>query len=140
MIKATNKSGIVMLDLMVTIVVIVALASIVIYQGFGSMDRMHEAKFKTELSNCYAEFEEFVENKITNIDLEEFERESLVANENSLNYNTKKSQGGNIKTIIPDMPSIFEGKLEVQSGELVMKNLNEDQARWAQELEIRVIN
>ena len=138
--KMREKSGITLITLVVTIIVLLILAGVTIGTLFGEngiITRANESAISTELAGYKEELDLYkIEkyNEDTN-----FVEETLTAGKTDLNYNTKPNdETGNIKTIIKNISDEYFEKLEVIKGELLINTQDRNEIRIAQSLGIQV--
>ena len=155
-IRESELSGITLLALVVTIIVLLILAGVTIStinSNNGVLTQAKKATITSDLSKYKEEVElykaskqiEGTEKKIA--DGKRFEATSLNASylENSLVYNTKEnSENGDITTIIPDLKKDYHdgkrdnGEISVTNGQMVFKSTNDELYKIAQDLGIEV--
>ena len=145
-LNESELSGITLLALVVTIIVLLILAGVTISainSNNGVLTQAKRATITSDLSKYKEEVElykaskqlESTENK-NGTNGNRFEATSLNASylENSLVYNTKgDSQNGDITTIIPDLKKDYHdgkrdnGEISVTNGQMVFKSTNDEQ-------------
>ena len=64
----------------------------------------------------------------------EFKEESVWASKNSLTYNTKTEENGNIEDILPSISKSLKDKIEIVKGKLLIKTQNKREVEWAKEI------
>ena len=136
-----QKSGITLIALVVTIVVLLILSGITISMVFGQdgiITSANKAKMMTELSKYKEELEMFKLSK--SLENPEFSEESITAGETSLVYNTQEQgSSGSIYDVITSLrDSSFAGKMEIIKGKLLINSQNMTEIRVAQQLGIEV--
>ncbi len=91
----------------------------------------------TELSTYIEELELFKSNEL--LKNTNFNDESLFAGQNSLSFNTKAEDAGNIYDVLPSLKgSKYDDELEIIKGELSLKTQNRSEIEVAQSLGIDV--
>ena len=138
--KKNKVSGITLIALVVTIVVLLILAGVSISMltgDNGTLNKAAEAKIRVELSGYKEELDLY---KITKTSENmNFLDGSLTAGKTNLFYNTQKSgETGNIKTIIPDLSDTYFNQMEIIKGELLLNTKDVALIRIAQSLNIKV--
>lgn len=133
-----KEEGITLVALIITIVVLVILVAVTIKNTMDSnlIETAEEATIRTTFSQIAEEYEMYVASRIME-DIR-FDKNTLNAYENSLNYNTKKEEGGNIETIFSKE---LKGKLtnfEVTKGNLMYRSTDERLIKIAEECGILV--
>lgn len=138
----TNKNGITIIALVITIIVLLILAGVTISTLIGDsgiITRANEAALSTELSKYKEQLELYKANKY--IQNNNFIEETLTAGKENLSYNTQEQEEvgkGNIKTIIQDISDEYLEKLEVIKGELLINTQDRSEIKVAQSLGIQV--
>lgn len=136
-----NNKGITLIALVVTIVVLLILATVSVQLLVGEngvITKAKEASFKTELSKIDEEFNLYLTSKkLKNM---EFEPETLNAYETMLSYNTitDEEKSGNIYTVLKTSKREEVAKMEITKGELLYTAKNAREAKWAQDLGIKI--
>ena len=138
--KKNKVSGITLIALVVTIVVLLILAGVSISMltgDNGTLNKAAEAKIRVELSGYKEELDLY---KITKTSENmNFLDGSLTAGKTNLFYNTQKSgETGNIKTIIPDLSDTYFNQMEIIKGELLLNTKDVALIKIAQSLNIKV--
>ena len=138
--KKNKVSGITLIALVVTIIVLLILAGVSIMMLTGDngiLSRAAKTKIMTELSGYKEELDLYKITKTSeNIN---FLEGSLTAGKTNLFYNTQKSgETGNIKTIIPDLSDAYFNQMEIIKGELLLNTKDVDLIKIAQSLNIKV--
>ena len=138
--KTKENSGITLVSLVVTIIVLLILTGITISmlsQGDGIINKAVDAKTLTELGKLKEELELFkLDQKAKN---ENFYEESLTAGKNSLFYNTKTDDNEkNIKNVLTTISDKYIDNLEIIKGELLLNTQDKRLIRLAQSLNIKV--
>jgi len=140
--KNKGESGITLIALIVTVIVLLILAGVSIAMltgNSGILTQSMKAKISTELSSYKEELELFkIEQKSKN---DSFLEESLTAGKNNLFYNTQdqEEQGkGTIKDIIKNISDEYLEKLEIIKGELLINTKDNAEIKVAKELGIEV--
>ena len=154
--RTKEKSGITLLALVVTIIVLLILAGVTISainSNNGVLTQAKRATITSDLSKYKEEVELYKASKQMEgtekktADGKRFEVTSLNASylENSLVYNTKEnSENGDITTIIPDLKKDYHdgkrdnGEISVTNGQMVFKSTNDELYKIAQDLGIEV--
>ena len=135
-----NKTGITLVALVVTIIVLLILAGITISLLFGdngAITRAQESAFKTEIAKVNEKFNMYLNTKkMENL---EFQKGTLNAGETSLLYNTKpETEQGSIYTVLAGLKKDIVKDFEIIKGELFYFNQNERQMKWAEEMGMKV--
>ncbi len=133
-----ESKGITLISLVVTIIVLVILSGVVITNAIsGNIEKARQVSVQNDLKT----FEEKVQIYKTNKEIkdgDEFEGESLYADENDLKYNTKsEEEKGNIYTIIPEAEEKYKGKIFIEKGVMVFDSTDEKENKWAKEVGIQ---
>ena len=143
MIKEQSKkeTGISLLALIITIIVLIILASVTYNLTLGQngiITKAYEAKYLTELAQYKEELELFKAEKL--LENNNFEGESLTSAYNSLIYNTQpEGETGTIYDVIKSLEGgTFDGKMEIIKGELLLNSQDMTEIRMAQKLDIQV--
>ena len=133
--------GITLLALVITIIVLIILSVVTYNLTFGEsgiITRANEAKYMTILAQFKDEVELFKAEKL--LKNPDFNANSLTAGYNELNYEPQpEGETGTIYDVIPSLQgSIFDGKMEVIKGELLLNSTEMSEIRVAQTLGIQV--
>lgn len=138
----TKEKGITLIALVVTIIVLVIVAGVSINLVLGDNGIIAKAKetaYITKFTIYKEELELFKASKLLeNTNQNQFYVTTLTAGKNSLSYNTKKDDGGNIKTILPDLEDSYIDNFEVIKGNLLFKSQDEKLLRIAQKAGIEI--
>ena len=141
--SANNEkdAGITLLALVITIIVLIILSVVTYSLTFGEsgiITRANEAKYMTILAQFKDEVELFKAEKL--LKNPDFNANSLTAGYNELNYEPQpEGETGTIYDVIPSLQgSIFDGKMEVIKGELLLNSTEMSEIRVAQTLGIQV--
>ena len=137
--KIKTTKGITLIALVITIIILLILAGItlnVLWEEEGVINQAEKAKIINELATYKEQLDMFVKEKI--IEDQTYEEESLTAGKTELQYNTKKEEGGNIKTVIPGISNEYLEKLEIIKGELLINTKNKREIEIAQSMGIEV--
>ena len=138
--KGLNSKGITLIALIITIVILIILATVgisFVFGGNGLITRADQAALSAELSTYKEQLELYKTNKYMEND--EFVAETLTAGKVNLTYNTKtEGEEGNIKTVIPSISDEYIERLEVIKGELLLTSQNMTEIKIAQALGIEV--
>lgn len=141
-IKNTKEkiSGITLIALVVTIILLLILAGVSInsiISSNGIMVQSNRVKIMTELGNYKESLNLYIlSKKMENVN---FSHDSLTAGKCNLFYNTKPNgESGNIKTIIPDINSYYLEKIEIVKGELLLYTTDEETIDLATSLDIKI--
>ena len=140
-IKNNRKmAGITLLALVLTIVVLIILATVSINMLFGENGLVTSANMAVKMS----EFSTFLEEKnmfdankkAENV---EYMQESLNAGKTVLSYNTQGSEAtdGNIQIVIPSMGDEYLNKFEIINGELIVNTADSTEIEVARALGIQ---
>lgn len=133
-----NKRGISLIVLIITIIVMIILASVIVmsFSNSNPVGRAKEARFKSDLSGFKDEFLATCSDK--GMSDEDFVKEDI--NIDSGNYTT-------IKEYIPDITEQYAKKLLIKNGNLLYigddtidsfeANYNKDEEGWAKEIGIK---
>ena len=140
---AKQASGITLIALVVTIVVLLILASVSISTVLGNngiIPRANEAKVKTDLANIQEEFRMYVMDKTA--ENGDFSAGTLAAGsgENTLYYNTKPdSETGSIRDILKSSTAQkYLENFEIIKGDLIYASQNAKELEWAQEVGLAI--
>ena len=154
--RTKEKSGITLLALVVTIIVLLILSGVTISainSNNGVLTQTKRATITSDLSKYKEEVELYKASKQMEgtgkktADGKRFEATSLNANyqEKSLVYNTQDgNETGDITTIIPDLKKDYHdgkrdnGEISVTNGQMVFKSTNDELYKIAQDLGIEV--
>ena len=138
----TKENGITLIALVITIIILIILAGVsinLILGENGLIEKAKETAIITTFTNYKEELELFKTNKLLeNTENEQFYETTLTAGKNSLNYNTKKDNIGNIKSIIPDLLDDYIDNFEVIKGNLLFKSQNKKMLEIAQKAGIEI--
>ncbi len=137
--KIKNAKGITLIALVITIIILLILAGIilnVLWGEGGIINQAEKAKIINELATYKEQLDMFVKEKT--IEDQTYEEESLTAGKTELQYNTKKEEGGNIKTVIPGISNEYLEKLEIIKGELLINTKDKREIEIAQSMGIEV--
>lgn len=140
--RLENRKAITLIALVVTVVVLLILASVSIAMLTGNngiLTQAQRAKISTELASYKEELELFKIEQISKND--SFLEESLTAGKNNLFYNTQISeeQGkGTIRDVITNISDEYFEKLEIIKGELLINTKDDTEIKVAKELGIEV--
>ena len=136
-----KDAGITLLALVITIIVLIILSVVTYSLTFGEsgiITRANEAKYMTILAQFKDEVELFKAEKL--LENPDFNANSLTAGYSELNYEPQpEGETGTIYDVIPSLQgSIFDGKMEIIKGELLLNSTEMDEIRVAQTLGIEV--
>ncbi len=137
--KIKTTKGITLITLVITITILLILAGItlnVLWGEGGIINQAEKAKITNELATYKEQLDMFVKEKT--IEDQTYEEESLTAGKTELQYNTKKEEGGNIKTVIPGISNEYLEKLEIIKGELLINTKDKREIEIAQSMGIEV--
>lgn len=138
--KMTEENGITLLALVISIVVLMILATVSINALFGAdglIEQASRAKLTTEFT-IFIEEKKTYDSKKTYED-SEYLGESLTAGQTTLIYNTQgEDTDGNIQSVIPSMNDDYAGKFEIIKGELLLWASSELEYEVATSLGIKV--
>ncbi len=133
-----ENSGITLVALTITIIVLIILSGVSVAMLVGEnglITRARESKFKTELSELKEELEEFKLSKI--MENKNFQESSLTSGVGLLKYNTKKQdEQGDIENILTSIKEQQKEKIEIIKGKMYYKTDNEQEIKWLQDLGI----
>lgn len=135
-----ENKGITLIALVVTIIVLLILSGTVISMITGNdgiLTQAQETKFKSELSSLKDEYMLFINNKKLEAPTQ-FKEESVWASKNSLTYNTKTEENGNIEDILPSISKSLLDKIEIVKGKLLIKTQSEREIEWAEEIGVGI--
>lgn len=131
-----NEIGITLVSLVITIVVLLVLASISIGALWGEngvIKKAQEADFKTKVAQAIEQFDIYLDQK--KMQNRKFQQGTLNAGETTLFYNTQKDdETGNIYTVLSGIEKDFVKNFEIIKGELFYFTQNEKEKQWALEL------
>ena len=120
-VKTQSEKAITLIALAVTIIVLLILAGVAISLSVGNNGIISRGEVSSE-GNKLASYKEKLEmykaEKL--IEDKNFIEETLSAGKNTLEYNTKKEDGGTILTIIPELDERYIDKLEIIKGQLFL--------------------
>ena len=138
-LSASQDTGITLVALVITIVILIILSTVTINALIGEnglITNAQMATLMTEFSIYKEEMETFsATKKLENMD---YSRESLNAGSTSLTYDTKEEVGGNIQTVIPSLDNKYVDKFEIIKGELLLNTTDGDEMQVAMRLGIEV--
>ena len=138
-LSASQDTGITLVALVITIVILIILSTVTINALIGEnglITNAQTATMMTEFSIYKEEMETFsATKKLENMD---YSRESLNAGSTSLTYDTKEEVGGNIQTVIPSLDNKYVDKFEIIKGELLLNTTDGDEMQVAMRLGIEV--
>ena len=127
-----NEKAITLIALAVTIIALLILAGVAISLSIGNNGVVSRGQVSTE-GNKLASYKEKVEmykaEKL--MEDEKFIEETLSAGKNTLEYNTKKEDGGTILNIIPELDEKYIDKLEIIKGELFLTSTDKKEVQAA---------
>ena len=139
-VNKKNNRGVTLIALVVTIIVLFILAGISLSTLTGEngiIKNAQKAEKTTKLSGYQEQVKLYIQNK--QIENSNFNKQSLMAGKDYLNYNTKnETEKGNIKTIIPTITNEYLEKLEIVKGELLINTKNKTEIEIAQTVGIEV--
>lgn len=137
--KKRVEKGITLIALVITIIVLLILASVtisVLWGENGMITKAQEANFKTEIAKIDERFKIYLGEK--KLQDQEFEKGTLNAGETSLFYNTKKeSETGSIYTVLSGMEKKIVKDFEIIKGEMFYFTQNKKEAQWALEMGLK---
>ena len=142
MVQNSNNKGITLVALVITMVILIILATVTINFTFGDdgiITKANQAKYMAELSTFQEELGLYKANK--QISEEGFNVESLTAGEESLSYTTSEGlvTEGTIYDVITSLiGSSFAGKMEIRKGELLINSQDIEEIKIAQSMGIKV--
>ena len=142
MVQNSNNKGITLVALVITMVILIILATVTINFTFGDdgiITKANQAKYMAELSTFQEELGLYKANK--QISEEGFNVESLTAGEESLSYTTSEGlvTEGTIYDVITSLiGSSFAGKMEIIKGELLINSQDIEEIKIAQSMGIKV--
>ncbi len=133
-----KMSGITLLALVITIVVLIILATVSINMLFGENGLVTSANMATLMSefSTYIEEKEMFDASKKLEDLN-YDEETLNASKGSLAYDEQVREG-NITTVIPSMKDGYLDKFEIIKGELYVNTADDLEIRVAQALGLNV--
>ena len=139
--EVKNNRGITLLACVITVTVLIILAVVTYNLTFGNsgiITRANESKYMTILAQFKDEVELFKAEKL--LENPDFNANSLTAGYSELNYEPQpEGETGTIYDVIPSLQgSIFDGKIEIIKGELLLNSTEMDEIRVAQTLGIQV--
>ncbi len=148
-----KKEGISILVLIITIIVMIILASAVILSitGNNPISRANETKVKTDLTALKDEYNNFYSSALfDNVSNTKgyYTDKMNITKEGNIIYKGKVVNEGENNSLASIMPSIvgteYEGKVFVADGKIYIDNrdnfLSEEQQEWAKEVGINVLN
>lgn len=136
----SNQTGITLIALVITIIVLLILAGVSIGMLTGDngiITNAQESKISTELAEYKEQLELYIAGKkIQNIN---FDQETLFAGQYNLKYNTQENgETGTIKTIFPNMKSNYTEKIQIKKGKIVLDTKDKKEIKVAIGLGIEV--
>ena len=136
--KKRKNAGITLLALVLTIVVLIILATVSINMLFGENGLVTSANMATLMSefSTYIEEKEMFDASKKLEDLN-YDEETLNASKGSLAYDEQVREG-NITTVIPSMKDGYLDKFEIIKGELYVNTADDLEIRVAQALGLNV--
>jgi hypothetical protein len=139
-----NKTkGISLIILVITIIVIVILTGAVILSlsNNNPINSASESVFKNDLKAFESDLSMYISEKYTST-VGSYNPGSLKADDLTAEYNGVIIPGVTIKNIIPVLAnsSKYNGQLEIVSGKLVYKGTGITNKRWAEEVNLEVVN
>ena len=136
--KRENTKGITLLALVITIVVLIVLATVSINMLFGENGLVTSANMATLMSefSTYIEEKEMFDASKKLEDLN-YDEETLNASKGSLAYDEQVREG-NITIVIPSMKDGYLDKFEIIKGELYVNTADDLEIRVAQALGLNV--
>ncbi len=138
-----RRKGISLIVLVITILVMIILAGVVIVslQKNNPIEKAKEARFKQDMISFADEYSMYLTNKIA--EDSNFNSRTLYASENSMIYANKPNTAYE-KTIFDIIPTLKSSKyktnLEIMQGELFYKGNNKKEAKWLQEIGMKINN
>ena len=131
-----KEKGITLIALVITIIVLLILSGVVILSIVnGPIKKAQKAAVQTELKAIEEKIELYKTSKVMESD--DFDVNSLYADENELRYNTKsEEETGNIYTIVPEAEKKYKGKIYIEKGEMVFNSEDTDELKWAEDIGI----
>lgn len=136
--KTNNNTGITLIALVITIIVLLILAgvSIAILAGQnGILTQAQKAKMTTELSSYKEQLELYKTEKLS--ENREFLENTLTVGKENLKYNTQpEGETGNIKTVIPNIKDEYIDKIEIIKGALLINTQDSNEVEIAKSLGI----
>ncbi len=133
-----KNKGISLIVLVITIIVMIILATSIILSlnGSGVIDRANEGKFKNDLKVAQQELQSYKAERMLEGN---FNEETLFADLTQLEYNDQKKTG-NIKTVMPSMSDVLSGKIRVIAGSIQFIGSDDNQMNWAEQVGIYATN
>ena len=120
MVCQNNKSeklGISLISLVITIVILIILAGISIYSSTKLIDEAGHSKTRVEFEKYKEDLRIYKDQKLA--ESVNFDEETLFADKESLTYNTMKTgESGTIRTIIKDVKDNYVSIITISSGDL----------------------
>ena len=138
---AKRQTGITLIALVVTIVVLLILAGVSISTVLGNngiIPKANEAKFKTDLASIQEEFTLYVTDKT--VENSDFLAGTLNASSDLLTYNTQPEEEkgtGNISSVLKSSTAqkyIQTKSFSIIKGDLIYASQNARELEWAQEV------
>ena len=131
-IKNKSEKAITLIALAVTIIVLLILAGVAISLSVGNNGIISRGEVSAE-GNKLASYKEKLEmykaEKL--IEDKNFIEKTLSAGKNTLEYNTKKEDGGTILSIIPELDERYIDNLEIIKGELFLTSTDKKEVQAA---------
>ena len=133
-----QNSGITLVALVITIIVLLILAGVSIATLTGTngiLTQAQKSKMTTELSSYKEQLELYKTEKLS--ENREFLESTLTVGKESLTYNTQPTgETGNIKTVIPNIKDEYIDKIEVIKGALLINTQDKNEIEIAKSLGI----
>lgn len=137
------KKGVSLSIVIITIVIITILSGAIILNITKSdtIGQASKVRFQGDIKTFETELELYI-NKETANNIRRFSPLRLNADENSVTYNGILDTSKTIRDIIPSLKNAneYSGKVEIVSGKLVYKGLDNNQKEWAEEVGVQVLD
>ncbi len=136
--KAQN--GISLVALIVTIIVVIILASISLNVNFDSFTMLDKTKYVSQIRGLEERLRIYHEDATLDADLYVKDNLSWDGVSERVENTGKLEDGINEDTpkfIFKEIPSYFEGKICIENGELVVFQYTDEELEWIQELQIK---
>ena len=134
----SRETGITLIALVITIIVLLILAGVSIAMLTGNngiLTQAQKAKLSTELSSYKEQLELYKTEKFS--ENREFLESTLTVGKENLKYNTQpEGETGNIKTVIPNIKDEYIDKVEIIKGSLLINTQDKNEIEIAKSLGI----
>ena len=136
----SKQTGITLIALVITIIVLLILAGVSIAMLTGDngvIANSRDSKIATELSSYKEQLEIYVSSK--KIENENFDQQTLFAGKDNLTYNTQKDgETGTIKSICTNIKNNYLEKIQIKKGKIILDTKDKREIKVAVGLGIEV--